>query len=187
MPTDAATQLVLEAVSGDSRSVERMAPLLYDELRKLAAAYMRRERADHTLQPTALAHEAYVRLIDQSRVDWRGRAHFLAVASQVMRRILVDHARRHLAAKRGGGRRRLTLTTTAGGGEGDRAVDLLALDESLEALERLQPRHRQVVEMRFFGGLDNEAIALVLGVTPQTVRSDWRMARAWLRQALGSD
>jgi RNA polymerase sigma factor (TIGR02999 family) len=184
MPAPPTTQLVLDLAAGDARAADRLMPLVYEEIRALAAAYMRRERPDHTLQPTALAHEAFARLVDQTRIDWKGRAHFLGVAAQVMRRILVDHARQRLAVKRGGDRRRVTLSTIGDGGEPGRELDLLALDEAMETLGQLNPRHRQVVELRFFGGLDTEAIALVLDVTPQTVRSDWRMARAWLRQRL---
>ncbi len=158
-------------------------PLVYDELRGLAQRYMQQERADHTLQATALVNEAYMRLIDQSRVDWKGRAHFFSVAAEMVRRVLVDHARKHHAAKRGGGARKVSLTDSVGALE-DPDIDLMALDEVLEELGRLNERHGKVVELRFFGGLSVEETAHVLEVTPRTVRSDWRMARTWMRQRL---
>jgi RNA polymerase sigma-70 factor (ECF subfamily) len=184
MPVSAhTTQILIDLGAGDRSAAKRLMPLVYDELRSLAERYMRQERSDHTLQATALVHEAYIRLIDQSRVDWKNRAHFFSVAAEMIRRILVDHARQHHATRRGGGAHKVSLVDPVGATE-DSDIDLLALDEVLEELGKLQDRHRRVVELRFFGGLSVEETAHVLDVSPQTVRSDWRMARAWLRQRL---
>ena len=177
------TQILVDLGNGDRSAAKRLMPLVYDELRGLAQRYMQQERADHTLQATAIVHEAYLRLIDQSRVDWKGRAHFFAVAAEMIRRVLVDHARAHDAAKRGGGARKVSLTDSVGATEGP-DIDLLSLDAALDELGRLNERHRKVVELRFFGGLNIDETAQVLEVSPQTVRSDWRIARAWLRQRL---
>jgi RNA polymerase sigma factor (TIGR02999 family) len=177
------TKILVDLGKGDRSAAKRLTPLVYDELRGLAARYMQQERADHTLQATALVHEAYIRLIDQSRVDWKNRAHFFSVAAEMIRRVLVDHARQHHAAKRGGDARKVRLTDSDGALE-DPDVDLMALDEVLDELRRLNERHGRVVELRFFGGLSVEDTAHVLEVSPQTVRSDWRMARAWLRERL---
>ena len=177
------TQILVDLGNGDRSAAKRLMPLVYDELRGLAGWYMQQERADHTLQATAIVHEAYLRLIDQSRVDWKGRAHFFAVAAEMIRRVLVDHAREHDAAKRGGGARKVSLTDSVGASEGP-DIELLCLDAALDELGRLKERHRKVVELRFFGGLNIEETAQVLEVSPQTVRSDWRIARAWLRQHL---
>lgn len=158
-------------------------PLIYDELRLLARGYLQRERSDHTLQATALVHEAYVRLVDQTAINWQNRRHFFSVAAQVMRRILVDHARRQRAEKRGGQQARVEFDEElieAGG----RSVDLVALDDALTDLAQLNPQHSRIVEMRFFGGLTNEEIADVMEMSARTVRREWRMARAWLRQAI---
>lgn len=177
------TQILLRLQNGDAAKALQLVPVLYDELRQIAGAMMKEERMDHTLQPTALVNEAFLRLIDQRRVDWKGRAHFCAVASKIMRRILIDHARRHTAQKRGGDAVRVPL------GESNRVcepngVDLLALDQALDELDRLNPRHRQVVELRYFGGLNMEEAAHILGVSRQTAKRDWQMARAWLQQRL---
>ncbi len=177
------TQILVDLGNGDRSAAKRLMPLVYDELRGLAGRYMRQERTDHTLQATAIVHEAYLRLIDQSRVDWKGRAHFFAVAAEMIRRVLVDHAREHDAAKRGGGARKVSLTDSVGASEGP-DIELLCLDAALDELGRLKERHRKVVELRFFGGLNIEETAQVLEVSPQTVRSDWRVARVWLRQRL---
>ncbi len=177
------TQILVDLGNGDRSAAKRLMPLVYDELRGLAARYMQQERADHTLQATAIVNEAYLRLIDQSRVDWKGRAHFFAVAAEMIRRVLVDHAREHDAAKRGGGARKISLTDSVGATEGP-DIELLCLDAALDELGRLKERHRKVVELRFFGGLNIDETAQVLEVSPQTVRSDWRIARAWLRQRL---
>jgi RNA polymerase sigma factor (TIGR02999 family) len=177
------TQILVDLGNGDRSAAKRLMPLVYDELRGLAQQYMQQERAGHTLQATALVHEAYLRLIDQSRVSWQGRAHFFSVAAEMIRRVLVDHARQHHAAKRGGAARKISLSDSVNAAE-DPDIDLMALDEVLEELGRLNERHRRVVELRFFGGLSVKETAHVLEVAPQTVKSDWRMARTWLRQRL---
>jgi RNA polymerase sigma factor (TIGR02999 family) len=158
-------------------------PLVYDELRRIAAAHLRRERAGHTLQPTALVHEAYLRLLEQSG-QFHDETHFRATASRVMRQILVDHARRRGADKRGGGWLRVALCDDEVGGAADRDVEILALDEALEELGRLDERKSRVVEMRFFGGMTCSEAAVNLGVSPKTAEADWYMARAWLHRRL---
>ncbi len=177
------TQILIDLSNGEPSAAGRLLPLIYDELRALAGRYMEQERADHTLQATGLVHEAYLKLIDQSRVDWKSRAHFLAVAAEMIRRVLVDHARGHLSAKRGGAAQRITLSDVTDSPEAD-PIDLLDLNEALDELGALNERHRRVIELRFFGGLSVEESAHVLEVSPQTVRLDWRMARGWLRQRL---
>ncbi len=164
-------------------SPEQLLPLVYDELRRLAKSYFRREPADHTLQATALVHEAYERLADQSRVDWRGRTHFIAVAAQVMRRLLVDHARQRGRRKRGGGEQRVTLEGLAGS-PGLDLVELVALDRALTQLAALDAREAQVVELRYFGGMTTTEIASFLSVSKRTVETDWDHARAWLRREI---
>jgi RNA polymerase sigma-70 factor (ECF subfamily) len=166
-------------------SPEQLLPLVYDTLRRLARSQLRRERAGHTLQPTDLVHEAYERLADQSRVNWLGRTHFFAVAAQVMRRVLVDHARQKAQQKRGGGRQRVTLgNVVAAPGLDLDLEELIALDRALEKLAGLDEREARVVELRYFGGLTTEEIASVLDVSERTVRSDWSFARAWLKEEL---
>ena len=169
---------------GDRGALDRLAPIVYDELRRLARFYMRRERSGHSLQATALVNEAYMRLVDYKGMQWQNRAHFFAVSAQLMRRILVDHARRH-NLKRGGGVQHVSFedeeTAMVGG---DRAADLVALDDAMDALARLDPRKVQVVEMRFFGGLSVEETAEVLKVSPVTVMRDWSTAKAWLYREL---
>jgi RNA polymerase sigma factor (TIGR02999 family) len=177
------TQILIDLSKGEPSAASRLIPLVYDELRALAARYMEQERPNHTLQATAVVHEAYLKLIDQSRVDWKNRAHFFAVAAEMIRRVLVDHARKHLAAKRGGSAQRIALSDAMGLPDATE-IDLVDLDEALERLGELNERHRRVVELRFFGGLSAVETAHVLEVSPQTVRSDWRMARAWLQQHL---
>jgi RNA polymerase sigma factor (TIGR02999 family) len=172
------TRILQEWNSGGDAHA-RLMPLVYDELRRLAKAFLRRERPDHTLQPTALVHEAYMRLVDQSRVEWQGRAHFYGIAAQVMRRILIDHARAHASEKRAGGARRLSLDEAALLPE-ERAADLLALDEALKLLAEKDERKGRVVELRFFGGLSVRETAEVLGVHTATVERDWVVAKAWL-------
>ncbi len=178
-----ATQVLIEMCRGDVQAVDRLLPLVYDELRAVAARMLAGERPGHTLPPTALVHEAYLRLIDQSRTDWANRAHFCGVAAGIIRRILVDHARARLTAKRGGDRERLDVTDMETPGQAS-SLDLLSLDEQLQELERLHPRHRRVIELRFFGGLSVEETARVLGVSAETVKLDWRAARAWLQARL---
>jgi RNA polymerase sigma factor (TIGR02999 family) len=187
MPTDrvSATQALLAHASGDRLVAARLLPLVYDELRHLAARYMRRERHDHTLQPTALVHEAYLRLIDASQVDWQGKTHFLAVAATQMRRVLTDHARAHGARKRGGDERKVTLDDNlAISAHG--TVDMLALDEALEKLAHDSPRQSRVVELRYFGGLSVAETARILDVSASTVKGDWRVAKAWLARELAT-
>jgi RNA polymerase sigma-70 factor (ECF subfamily) len=167
---------------GDRAALDRLTPIVYEELRRLASHYMRGERPGHSLQATALVNEAYMRLVDYKGMQWQNRAHFFAVSAQLMRRILVDHARRH-NLKRGGGVQHVSLDETAIVG-GDRAPDLVALDDALDAMARLDPRKVQVVEMRFFGGLSVEETAEVLKVSSVTVMRDWSTAKAWLYREL---
>jgi len=184
--TDRRTMItrILEAADGGDRSgLDALLPEVYDELRRLAASYMRKERETHTLQATALANEAYVRLADQTKVKWRGRAQFLAIAARAMRQILVDHARRHGAAKRGAGIARVTLSDTTAT-FGQPVLDLLDLDDALTALGMLDDRKAKVVEMRFFAGLTTKEAAEALEVSETTVDDDWALARAWLRRRL---
>ncbi len=180
------TALLREWSAGDRGALERLMPLVYGELRRLAASHLRSERGDHTLQPTALVHEAYLRLVGQRSVSWANRAHFFGIAAQMMRRVLVDHARRRLAAKRSPG----TLYVDLGeevAAAADRAPELLALDRALTELERLDPRQARVVELRFFAGLSVEETAEVAGVSTATVKREWRTARAFLRHEIGLD
>ena len=175
--------LAHQAAQGDRAAAEALMARLYRELRAMAADAMNRERPGHTLQPTALVHEAFLKLVDIKRMDWNDGLHVRAMAAELMRRVLIDHARLKSAAKRGGGCERVTLNGLADEKRSD-DVDLEALDAALEELDRLNPRHRRVVELRFFGGMTHEQTATVLGVSEQTVRLDWSMARAWLRQRL---
>ena len=168
--------------AGDRGALDRLTPVVYDELRRLARGYLRRERTGHSLQTTALVNEAYVRLVDYKRMQWQNRAHFFAVSAQLMRRILVEHARRH-NLKRGADVQHVSLEAAAEVG-GARSDDLVALDDALKALERLDHRKAQVVEMRFFGGLSVEETAEVLKVSPITVMRDWNTAKAWLYREL---
>jgi len=172
--------------NGNREAESRLVPLVYDELRKLARHYMRSERPDHTLQATALVHEAYLRLIGQREVDWHNRAHFFGVAAQSMRRILVDHARAHLAEKRGGADKAMSLDEASAIGNAGRG-DLVVLDEALARLAARDPRQSRIVELRFFGGLKEEEVAEVLGVSSRTVKREWRMARAWLYKEIQRD
>jgi RNA polymerase sigma factor (TIGR02999 family) len=180
------TGLLADATSGNREAVDRLMPFVYEQLRDMASGFMRQERPDHTLQATALVHEAYQRLIDQTRVNWRNRAHFFAIAAQSMRRILVDHARRHGGLKHGGGRARLSLDEGLIA-EYEQAIDLAALDEALEKLATRDPMQGRIVEMRFFAGLSVNETAEVLGMSPSTVEREWRCARVWLHQILGDD
>jgi len=168
---------------GDQSALKGLTPIVYDELHRLAHRYLGRERPGHSLQTTALVNEAYIRLVDYKRMHWQDRAHFLAVSAQVMRRILVDHARGH-NVKRGAGIQHVSLDEGAVLG-GDRGSDLVALDDALNALARLDPRKVQIIEMRFFGGLSVEETAEVLKVSPATVRRDWSIAKFWLYRELG--
>jgi RNA polymerase sigma factor (TIGR02999 family) len=169
----------VQLTDGDHDALDALLPLVYAELRRLAAGYLRRERHGHTLQPTALVHEAYLRMIDQTQVRWQNRAHFFGVAAQMMRRILVDHARAHEAEKRGGEFQKLSLDENIDV-SGDRDVNLVALDDALNLLAEVDPQKSKIVELRFFGGLSVEETAEVLGVSAPTVKRQWRMAKAWL-------
>jgi len=183
-PSDNVTRLLLDLGDGRPGALDALMPVVYDELRALAAAYLRRERDGHTLQPTALVHEAFLRLVDQRTATWENRAHFFGVAARLMRRIIVDHARARLAEKRGGGR--LVTLDTESPISDERATDVLRVDEVLAELERLDERQARVVELRFFGGLTIEEAAAVLGVSPMTVKRDWLVARAWLQRELAT-
>jgi RNA polymerase sigma factor (TIGR02999 family) len=178
------TQLLRAWASGDQDALERLTPRVYGELRRIAGHFMRDERQGRTIQTTALVHEAYLKLIDVSNVDWQHRAHFFAVSAQVMRHILLDRARRRAAAKRGGAAARVNLDDVADIGSG-RARELIALDDALNALAKVDPRKARVIEMRFFAGLSVEETAEVLHVSSDTVKRDWRLARAWLLAELG--
>jgi RNA polymerase sigma-70 factor (ECF subfamily) len=177
------TQMLLAWSAGEPGAEERLFPLVYDELKLMARRYLRREREGHTLQPTALVNEAYLRLIDQTRVSWQNRAQFFGVAATMMRRILVNHARSLAAGKRGGAARRLSIRDATVSTEQD-ATDLLALDEALTRLAAIDERKSRVVELLYFGGLENREAAEVLGVSDKTVERDWRMARLWLYREL---
>jgi RNA polymerase sigma factor (TIGR02999 family) len=186
--THTVTDLLRAWGAGDPAALDELLPLVYDELRRQARRYMRAQPSGHTLQTTALVHEAYLRLVGQSHVEWKGRAHFFGVAAKAMRSILVDHARARRAAKRGGAARAVTLdeageVATAVAGTQSR-VDVLALDEALARLAELDSRKSRLVELRYFGGLGIEEAAAVLGVSPATVKRDWTTARAWLRREL---
>jgi RNA polymerase sigma factor (TIGR02999 family) len=174
------TKLLEASREGDEEALNKLLPLVYQELRRLAGHYLRRERPDHTLQPTALVHETYLRLIDQN-VSWQNRAHFFGVAAQMMRRILVDHARSRLAAKRGSGGVKISLDDALNLSD-ERAGDFIALDEALERLAEFDEQKSKIVELRFFGGLSIEETAEVLGIGTATVTRQWRMAKAWLYQ-----
>lgn len=174
------TQLLESVGKGSTQAVDDLFPLVYDELRKIAAAYLQRERRDHTLQTTALVHEAYLRLIGQKSAGWGNRIQFFGVAAKVMRRILVDRARTRHAVKRGGNAHRIELDEAVASFE-ERAIDLVALDEALERLAELDPRKSDVVEMRFFGGMSLPEIAELLKTPLRTIERDWTTARAWLR------
>ena len=181
------TEVLNELAKGDERALDRLLPVVYRELKRLAAGYLRSERAEHTLQPTALAHEAYLRLVGREEIQWQNRAHFLGVAARAMREILVDHARRRKALKRGGGQA-LTLYDEALPVAGGRPVAFDDLDQALVDLARLSERQAKVVELRYFGGLTIEETGEVLGISPVTVKRDWATARAWLyRELTGSD
>ena len=181
------TELLLEWRRGDRAALDRLTPLVYDELRRLAHRYLRNERGGHTLETTALVNEAYLRLANQQRVEWQDRTHFFAVTAQVMRHVLIDHARRRHYAKRGGEHARQVPLEEAHAMSNERAAELVALDEALDKLAQLDPRKARVVELRYFGGLSLEETAAVLEVSVMTVRRDWRAARAWLYKAMRND
>jgi len=177
------TTLLTQLVDGDPQAASRLVPLVYSELRQIAARFMRRERVDHTLQTTALVHEAYLKLVEQTPASWQNRAHFFAIAAQVMRHILIDHARGHGREKRGGGQTVIQLD------EGlvfspEQSSELLEVDAALQRLAELDPRQGKIVELRFFGGLTVDETAAVLGISPKTVKRDWSVAKAWLHGEL---
>jgi RNA polymerase sigma factor (TIGR02999 family) len=182
-PQHEVTQILQNWSGGDSEAPARLMPFVYDEMRRLARVFLAKERGNHTLQPTALVHEAYVRLIDQTRVNWQNRAHFYGIAASMMRRVLIDHARAHATDKRGGASIHLSIDDVQVPVE-ERAAALLDLDEALERLKEMDERKCKIVEMRFFGGLSDEEIAEVLNVSTRTVLRDWKTARLWLYREL---
>jgi RNA polymerase sigma factor (TIGR02999 family) len=182
-PASDVTGLLVAWSNGEQAARDHLIDAVYGELRLLARGYLRRERTDHSLSPTALVHEAYLKLIDQRRVQWQNRAHFFAIAAHLMRRILVDHARAHGAAKRGAGMKAPLQDVTLGTNPYD--VDVLALDAALDRLAAIDERQSRLVELRFFGGLTVEETAAALDVSPVTVKRDWALARAWLYRELG--
>jgi RNA polymerase sigma-70 factor (ECF subfamily) len=181
--TQDVTQVLRELSEGDQDAPARLMPLVYNELRKLSQGYLQGERPDHTLQATALVHEAYIRLVDWENVTWQNRAHFFAVAAQVMRRILVDYARERNAKKRGGGMTKLSLDEAVSFAQ-EREVDLVALDDALKSLAELDAAQSKIVELRFFGGLTIEETAEALNTSPATVKREWMLAKAWLHKTI---
>jgi RNA polymerase sigma factor (TIGR02999 family) len=177
------TQLLLGWSNGDKEALDKLVPLVYDDLRRQAARYLRRERVGHTLQTTALINEAYLRLIDQKNVHWQNRAHFFGIAAQLMRRILVDHARTKKRAKRGGSDVRVSFSEATIKAK-DQDLDIVALDEALERLAQIDEQQSRIVELRFFSGLTVEETAEVLSISPATVKRDWSMAKAWLHREM---
>ena len=175
------TILLADIKRGDSEALPKLIPLVYKELRRLAAHFLRDERVGHTLQPTALVHEAYLRMVDQTQANWQNRTQFMAIAAQVMRRILVDYARQRVAAKRGGGVVPAALEVSEAAGGFEQSEEMLAVDEALARLQELDPQQAKVVEMRYFGGLSVEETAEALAISPRTVKRDWAMAKAWLK------
>lgn len=184
--THAATGLLLEWGGGNEQARQDLAPVVYDELRRIAATYLSRERPGHTLQPTALVHEAYLRLIDQRRVDWHNRAQFVGLAAMMMRRVLVNHARDRAAAKRGGGAQRVPLTVALEPIQ-EPQVDVLAVHEALDRLAALDSRKSRIVELKFFGGLTTDEVSQVMLLSPATIEREWTFARAWLQDAMAAD
>jgi RNA polymerase sigma factor (TIGR02999 family) len=180
------TQILHDWSGGDANAPERLMPFVYDELRRLARILLARERVGHTLQPTALVNEAYLRLVDQTRVNWQNRSHFYGIAASMMRRVLIDHARAHTTGKRGGSAIRLSLDDVQIPIE-ERAAGLLALDEALARLTLMDERKSRIVELRFFGGLSDEEIAEVLGISVRTVLRDWKTAKLWLYRELAQN
>ena len=178
------TRLLVQWADGDRQAMEELLPLVYDELRRLARSYLHRENPGHTLQSTALVHEAYLRLVDQRSSQWEGRAHFYAIASRVMRQVLVDYARRDAAARRGGKSRKLTLSEAGDVAAPSEGMDFLALDGALNTLAAVDPRQARLVELRYFGGLTIEETAEVMNLSPATVKREWTVARAWLFKEL---
>ena len=182
-PPNEITERLIAWGAGDRAALDQLLPVVYQELRRMAGNYLRQENPGHTLQPTALVHEAWLRLIDQARVDWRNRAQFFGVAAQMMRRILVDHAKAKHREKRGGDAVKLSIDDVINLSR-ERAADLLALDDALDELTRVDERKSRVVELRYFGGFTVEEIAQILEVSPETVMRDWKLAKAWLYQQI---
>ena len=180
------TLLLAEMKRGNSEALPKLIPLVYHELKRLAAHFLRDEREGHTLQPTALVHEAYLRLAGQNRAGWQNRAQFMGVAAQIMRRILVDYARQRVTAKRGGGDVPLAIEVSDVAGGVEQSEEMLAVDEALARLTALDPQQAQVVEMRYFGGMTVEETAEALSIAPRTVKREWAMAKAWLRVEISS-
>ena len=185
-PSRSTTEMLAAIAAGDARAADELLPLVYDEFHRLAEGYLRRESPGHTLQPTALVNEAYLKLVDQSHVNWRGRTHFFAIGAQAMRRILVDHARGKHREKRGGGLHRIALNEEMSVSP-RRDEDLVEPDEALNKLAKGDRRQARIVELRFFGGLTVAEVAEVLGVSKRTVENEWTMVRAWLRRELTGD
>jgi len=182
-PQQGVTQLLAAWSAGDKSALDELIPAVYDELRRLAKNYLSRERPDHTLQTTALVHEAYLRLVDQNAVNWQNRAQFFGIAAQMMRRILINHAKERQAQKRQGSATKVSLDEAVSFFE-KREVDLMALDEALNTLAVLDPKQTQIVELRFFGGLTIDEVAEVLGISPATTKREWDSAKLWLRRQL---
>ena len=185
-PSQQFTELLINYGRGDSAALDQILPQVYQELRRLAAYHLKRERKDHTLQATALVHEAYMRLVNQRQVDWKNRAQFLGLASEIMRRLLVSHARKRAAAKRGGQANRVSLSVVDQSLQSDN-VDLMVLDDALNRLAERDPRKSRVVELKFFGGLTTDEIAEILQISGATVEREWTLARAWLFRALSGE
>ena len=181
---DNVTELLLEFSKGNQEAVNEIFPLIYGELKKLANNYLRNERVSHTLQPTALVHEAYLKLVDHTRINWQNRAHFMGMAATMMRQILIDHARKHRAGKRGGEHENLSIEESIIIVAGEKSMDLIALDDALKELAKFDEQKSRIVELRYFGGLSVEETAEVLGVSEITVKRHWRMAKAWLAEAI---
>ena len=179
MSTHGVTELLIKFSDGKREAVDQLLPLIYDELRRIASSYLRRERSDHTLQPTALVNEAYMKMVDITQVSWQNKAHFIGVAANQMRRILVDHARQHNAQKRGGEFHILTLNEEIDKAD-EQSAELIALDDALTELAQMDPIKAQIVELRYFGGLTTDEAAEVLGVSSITIKRHWKMTKAWL-------
>lgn len=184
MPNEV-TQLLISWRNGDSEALDKLIPMVYAELRKLARRHMARESPDHTLQTSALINETYLKLVDQQNVQWQNRAHFFAVAAQVMRHILMDHARSHRYQKRGAGAPKVAFDENTGLSD-ERAAELVSLDDALTALAEIDPRKSRIIELRFFGGLSVEETAVIMKISPVTVSREWRAARAWLRREMAT-
>lgn len=183
MSMNEVTELLLHWGRGDRTALDRLLPLVERSLHDIAAGLLRRERGDHSLEPSAVVNELYLKLVDQRQVSWRDRAHFYGVAAQIMRNVLVDHARRKQSEKRGGGMTRVSLSRSIAAAEGN-SVDVIVLDDALTQLERVYPQQSRIVELRFFAGMTIEETAEALDISPATVKREWSMARAWLRRAL---